>query len=268
MNQYWKLSFTCISLALALTLVGCGSVFEKTSNLTIGEGSGSGELVSQEKKSFAGDQYNTIDIVTDAMEIIVKQGDGEEATVELLKDSEISNELSFDASIQGGNLQVTVTTKEKLFSVGDQSRGERRLIVTLPEGQEPELNIANDFGRVELDHLTVKAALVGLEAGAIVTDGVVGELDLNVEAGSINVKQASPSHSIFADAETGDIEISFAEEPANASFDLQVEVGKVQLNVDDVSYEEQRNTIIRAERGNDGPNIKATSSLGSIRVNG
>jgi len=268
MNQYWKLSFTCISLALALTLVGCGSVFEKTSNLTIGEGSGSGELVSQEKKSFAGDQYNTIDIVTDAMEIIVKQGDGEEATVELLKDSEISNELSFDASIQGEKLQVTVTTKEKLFSVGEQKRGERKLIVTLPEGQEPELNIENNFGKVELDHLTVKAASILLDAGAIVTDGIAGELDLNVDAGSIEVKQASASHSIIAAAETGNIEISFAEVPANASFDLQVDVGKVDLNVDDVSYEEQRNTIIKAARGNDGPNIKATSAVGSIKVNG
>lgn len=268
MKQYWKLSFTCISLALALTLVGCSSVMEKSSNITIGEGSGSGELVSQEKKTFAGDQFTAIDIVTDAMEIIVKQGEGDEATVELLKDSEISSELSFDASIQGDKLQVTVSTKEKIFSLGDKQLGERKLIVTLPEGREPALDIHNEFGKVELDHIAVSSVSALLDAGTIITSGVTGELDLHIDAGSIEVKQASAEHPIIAATDAGNINITYEQAPTNAEFDLQVEVGKVQLELDDVTYEEQRNTIIKAKRGNDGPLVKATSSVGSIKVNG
>lgn len=266
MKKYWQLSFTCLGLAMALTLTGCGTVIEKSSNLTIGEGSGAGELVSQNKETFAGDQFERIDIVADAMEIVVQQGENDEATVELLKDSNISNELVFDASIQANVLQVTVSTKSKLLSLGDQ-RGERKLVVTLPAEREPGLDIQHEFGKVTLDGAVVSTATVELDAGTINASAVKGELDLNIDAGDISVKQAEGSYPITAYTEAGNIDIAFADAPADASFNLMVEVGKVQIGIDDVTYEEKRNTIIKAERGSGGPLIKAIATAGNVKVN-
>lgn len=266
MKKYWQLSFTCLGLAMALTLTGCGSIVEKSSNLVIGEGSGTGELVSQEIKTFAGDQFERIDIVTDVMEVVVQQGEGAEAMVELLKDDKISSDIAFDASIQANVLQVTVNTQSKLLSVGEQ-RGERKLIVTLPAEHEPELDIKNEFGKVTLDGVTVSAATVELDAGTINASAVKGNLDLNIDAGDIVVQQAEGSYPITAYTEAGNIDIAFAEAPTVASFNLMVEVGKVQLGIDDVTYEEKRNTLIKAERGSGGPLIKAIATAGNIKVN-
>lgn len=264
MKHYLK--FTCLGLAMVFLLTGCGTFMAKTSDYAIGEGSGKGELVIQEKQTFQGNEFNKIDVVTDAMEIIVKQGEGEETTVELLKDNGISSELAFDASIKNEVLRITVNTKEQLFSLGDDQRGERKLMITLAAETEPALNIQNEFGKVSLDGIALSSAAVELSAGMIEAMAVQGELDLTNSAGNIVVKQASNQFPVKAFTEAGNIDIGFAEAPADARFELMVEVGKVKLDLDDVSLEEKRNTIIKGQRGSDGPLIKANASVGNIHV--
>lgn len=266
MKPYWKLSITCIGLAMALTLAGCGAVTEKSTNFILGESSGTGELVSEGVQTFGRDEFDSIDIVTEAMEIVAQQGTSDEATVEFMRDSSIGKTFAFDASIQGDVLQVTVTEKDKLLSVNDE-RGQRKLIVTLPAEREPALNITNNFGKVSLEEAVFSSASVQLDAGSIVASGTTGELDLKVDAGDIRVEKGNGSYPITAYAEAGSINITFAEAPAQASFELMVEVGKVQLGIDDVNYDENRNTVIKAERGSGGPLIKAITSVGNIRVN-
>jgi len=250
-------------ISTTIFLTGCSSAINFASNTSIGKGSGKGEVVSHGIKSFEADQFNSIEVQTEAMNITITQGDQNEASVELRTDDSIKNEFTYDASIQGKVLEVTVNEREK--SMKDSS-GERTLLITLPKNEELELNITNAFGSITLDNIAIGEAKLELNAGNINTNKVTGDIDATVNAGEIDIRNATGGYSIQTHVDAGNVKIEFDEAPQQARFDLRTEVGEVKLSVDDVNYSVQKKNEIQGKRGSDGSLVQADVNVGNIKV--
>lgn len=246
-----------------LLLAGCSSAINIASNTAIGEGSGKGEVVSHGVKSFAADQFDSIEVQTEAMNITITQSDNDEASIELRTDDSIKNDFTYDASIQGKVLEITVNEREKTMK---NSSGERTLLIALPNNDELELNVTNAFGSITLDDITVSEAMLELNAGNVYTNTVTGGIDATVNAGEIDIRGATSDYAIQAHVDAGNVKIEYDEAPQQASFDLRTEVGEVKLALDDVDYSVQKKNEIQGKLGSDGSLVKADINVGNIKV--
>lgn len=252
-----------LMMTTMIFLAGCSSAINFTTDLTIGEGSGKGEVESHGIKSFEKGQFEKVDVQTDAMNIMIQQGSSNEATVELLTDNTISSEITFDASIQGDVLQVTVNEKD--VSMKNNS-GERKLIIMLPDEAQLDMNVVNAFGEIVIEEVALGQAHLEQNAGNVHAKDVAGNLDILVNAGEINIERAHSEFAIGARVDAGNINIGYKEVPQAAKFDLSSEVGSVKLALDQVEYDVNNKTTIKGNRGSDGPLVKAVTSVGTINV--
>jgi len=250
-------------IGATIVLTGCSSAIDFASNKAIGEGSGKGEVVSHGVKSFEAEQFNSIEVQTEAMNITITQSDQNEASVELLTDDSIKNEFTYDASIQGEVLEVTVTEREKSMK---NSSGERTLLITLPKNDELELNVTNAFGNISLEDISISEAMLELNAGNIYTKEVIGNIDATVNAGEIDISRAKGDYSILTHVDAGNVKIAYEEAPQNAAFNLKTEVGQVKLSLDDIDYSVEKKNEVQGQRGTSGTNVQAQVSVGNITV--
>src|SRR5690606_33060589 len=138
-----------------LLLAGCSSAINVASSSAIGKGSGKGEVVTHSVESFEAAQFSKVNIQTEAMNIVITENDQDEASVELLTDELIKDQITFDGSIQGEVLEVNVSEYGK--SMKDNS-GERTLLITLPTNEELPVNVSNAFRSIKLeDHVLDEA---------------------------------------------------------------------------------------------------------------
>jgi len=246
-----------------LLLAGCSSAINVASNSAIGKGSGKGEVVTHSVESFEAAQFSKVNIQTEAMNIVITQNDQDEASVELLTDELIKDQITIDASIQGEVLEVNVSERGK--SMKDNS-GERTLLITLPTNEELALNVSNAFGSIKLEDLVLDEATLELNAGNIYTNKVIGHIDATVNAGELEILKAKSEHGILAHVDAGNIKVEYDGAPQQASYDLRAEVGTVKLTVDDVDYSLNKKNEIQGKLGSNGAVVQARVNVGNISV--
>lgn len=271
MKTYKKAAKLAAIVALAAAITACSSsdIALKADMETdlIGEGSGSGKTVSKGKESFAPDSFDSVEVTATAMEIFVTESSAEQAEVELLTDEEIGNHFTFEADIRDGVLAVQVKEESSSFNFNpDGQKGERKLLVSLPDKEYKKLKIHNAFGRVEASGVESDRVEIKLNAGAIRLHEVTGDLQLEAAAGEIEVGGIRLDHHVAAKTDAGEIKIHLLEAPEDAEFHLQSEVGEVTADLGDADYMVNVSNEKAGTIGSGGVLLEASTSVGAISV--
>jgi len=265
-HQKRKMLFATAILAIGL-LAGCSSLPENVSNSVIGEGSGSGEVITLEKKSFQADEFDRIHVSAKAMEIYVTKGSSDVAEAELLVNESISSRFTFDATVKSRVLKLDVDEKGKLF---DQSfkgqKGERKLVISLPDKIYNELTIKNEFGLVEASDLKMDNVDIKLSAGTIRLDGVYATMNVETNAGEIIVEGISLENDLTAKTDAGEISIHLNESPKAAQISLVSEVGEVTADLEHIEFSDNSRNKKTGTIGSNGYVIDASTAVGAILV--
>ncbi|XID92613.1 DUF4097 family beta strand repeat-containing protein [Paenibacillaceae bacterium WGS1546] len=252
---------------LAAAITGCGEATSAVSNFAIGEGSGSGELVSLEKKEFERGEFDKLDVRTEAMEVYVEAGPVDKAEVELLVDDTIENKFQFDAKVQSGALTVKVEEGTKSINLSRKGQaGERKLRITLPDEVYKHIRIQNNFGQVQADDVRAEAVDIKVDAGKIGVNRGSGALKLAANAGEIVVQGIRLEHDVQAKTDVGEIAIHLAESPKEADLRLKSEVGSVKASLEHVDYSVNKTSEKVGSIGKSGAKIDASASVGEIVV--
>ncbi|RJX36821.1 hypothetical protein D3P09_25240 [Paenibacillus pinisoli] len=265
MKNYQRISLLVTATMLAIALTACsGTVNKITDKVVIGEGSGSGEVVSKGKHSFEADEFGSLKVVTEAMLIDVVRSQSDKAEVELLADSKVEKDITFNVAIKNDVLEIE--TKEKNSKIIKDNRGERRLIISLPDKQYDKVTINNNFGAIEGAQLHANALHVKIDAGSIRLSDIAGAIKAETATGDIEVNGISLDNDLVAKTEVGTIRVKLNEAPAAASVSLKSEVGSVTSHLETMEYSANTKREITGTIGTKGPRLEATVSVGSVTV--
>jgi len=258
--------FAILVLATALTACGdlANSITGEVQQSVIGEGSGSGKLVSVEKRSYGQNEIEELHVNTQAMEIQIEKSSGDRAEVELLADDNLRDRFEFEAKVKSGVLDLKIEEKSGLSF--KEQKGERKLKISLPDKVYRELEVQNAFGAVEASDVKTETANIRIDAGNIRLRGVSGELNLKASAGEIVVEGISLDRDLNARTEVGRIAIHLSESPKAVNFRLDSEVGEVKVDLEQVEYSKQTTNKKFGTIGAGGPNIDAYTAVGEIVV--
>lgn len=266
MITYQRISKWLVVVLLAVGLTGCGSMTTSLGNSIIGEGSGSGDLVSLGQESFKVEDFDKIHVKADAMAIFITKSTTDYAEIELLADDTIDSRFTLEASIKSSKLNINVKEKGKKGKIINDTKGERKLNISLPDKIYNQLIINNDFGVVEVVDLNAVSMDISLDAGSIQLNRVVGEMNLEVSSGQIVVEGISLENDLTAKTDVGEIKINLNESPASAEINLVSEIGEVTANLDGIEYSVSSKNKKVGTIGSNGYHIDASTSMGSILV--
>jgi len=269
MRKRSKLPILAASTVMILVLVGCSdtvtSNVERVESSLIGPDSASGDKNIQEK-IFQADEFDRIDIRSEAMEVYVEPSPDDRITARLITDKAIDNPFVFDASIENGVLRLSVDEKTRINFLDRVQNGERKLILSLPDKPYKKVAICNEFGSVDMADLAADRVVVKQSAGDIRLSGVSGELELETVTGKIEAEGVTLEHDIFARTSVGDIEVRFGAPPEAGSIRAKTTLGYVKVDLDGVRYSENAVNEIEGRLASEGPLLEAVSEAGSIRV--
>jgi len=271
MRNYKTLSkFVAIAI-LAVGLTGCAntvtSLTGQMEESVIGEGSGSGELVTKWEKSFATGDFDRIQVKTEAMAVYVTQNAGDRAEVKLLVDKSIDNRFNFDASVKSKELQIQVDEENESFRLSSKGqKGERKLLLSLPDKLYDQVKIQNDFGLVDVKDLETDRTEINVSAGSIRLNRVSGVMKLETNAGEIVAEGIRLENDLSAKTDVGEIKIQLDQTPVNAKLNLQSDVGKVTADLENIDYNVNATNEKIGSIGSKGPLLEAHTNVGSIRV--
>ncbi|MDQ0062241.1 DUF4097 family beta strand repeat-containing protein [Paenibacillus harenae] len=258
------------AFAFALVLQGCsGQAIEWTEKVeasTIGEESGSGEW-NVKKKSFAGDEFDSIYVDTEAMAIEVTRSETGTAEIELRTDKAIDNRFGFDASVQSKELKLTVNEDEqKGILAANKQNGSRKLVIALPDQLYDKVTIRNNFGIVEANDVKSGSLDIQVDAGAIRISGVQGSMKLKTSAGEISVEGVKLDNDLIATADIGAIDIRLEETPTAADIDLKSDLGKVTANLGETRYSVDAGSEKVGKIGSGEHRLEAKTAVGAISI--
>ena len=258
--------FAILVMATALTACGdlAGSITEEVQQTVMGDDSGSGKLVSVEKRSYAQDEIEELEVSAQAMEIRIESSADELAEVELLADDALRDRFAFEAKVESGLLKVKIEEKSGL-SIKDRT-GARKLRISLPDKMYRKLKVRNAFGSVEASDVKTTAADIRIDAGNIRLKAVSGKLDLEANAGEIVVESFVLADDVKARTDAGRIAIHLSESPRDAGFKLESEVGEVKVGLDEVEYSKQAANKKIGTIGTPSFQIDAYAAVGEIVV--
>jgi hypothetical protein len=257
----------------AAVLGGCGIDGQKPVGLTdsieaasIGEGSGSGELI-RSTRTFAAEDFDSLQVNATAMEIYVRRSDNGRAEIELLTDRSIDSRITMDASVISRRLELNVTEEDTRHWLIDRAqKGQRKLVIALPDKVYANVRIGNEFGLVDAADLRAESTRIELAAGTIRLRGGAGELDLKTEAGNIAVEGVKLERDLSARASAGNITIELQEPPEAADIDLRSEIGRVEAELPGLALRTNKTNRIAGTIGTGGPRLAADTEAGRILV--
>ena len=182
--------------------------------------------------------------------------------------------------VKSDNGRWTVTQKGKEVEfIGKHNLQDSKLVVTIPEGQIPEmvdfdadagdlnvkgmtlqnLSIHGDAGDIDLEDLQIQTLDLEVNAGDIdIVNTAFTEGTLDVDAGDLLVKNSSFS-SLTGDFDMGDVEINSAVPLDDALLDLTVNLGGVTVNNNGQGREYHQN-------GSSEIKLAITADMGDIKV--
>ena len=118
-------------------------------------------------------------------------------------------------------------------------------VLVIPKGYEfNEVEIQVGAGVLEAESLTARELDLEGGAGAIsINSGKVQELDIDVQAGSV-VYSGEVGSSLIADCQAGGVELSLKGEPEDFNYELDVNMGSIQIGGQEYSGIEKEKTLI------------------------
>lgn len=270
MKRYQKMLLILTLAITAALLAGCGSisaVADGAKALAFGEGSGSGD-VKRETWSFDGDDFDSVKVQAKIMNIHLESSSENMARIELATDRDISDRITLNAEVKGGELRITVEEKQKRtwFWSNQTKRGERTLAIVLPEKLNGSVEVSNNVGKVRIEGLQADKVEVRQDVGDIHLDQVSGKLQLETATGTIRMEDLPWADDVKAATNVGDIRIQVDKQPAAGEVRLQTNVGKVSADLKGVEYSKNTRTEMIGSFGAGGPKLEATTEVGSIAI--
>lgn len=254
---------------LFLSLSGCSSpvtsIVEGFETSLIGPKSASGDK-NMEERFFHADEFDSIFIRSEAMEVYLDSSPNDLAAIQLITDKAIDNPFEMEASIKNGKLHLSVDEKTKIHFFDRAQNGERKLIISLPEKRYHEVSIRNEFGSVDVTDIAANRVEVKLSAGDIRLSGVSGELALETETGTIEAEGVTLDQNIFTRTSVGDIEVWFSAPPDSGAIRARSTLGDVLVDIEGVQYSVNSGTHKAGSFASEGNLLEAVSETGSIRV--
>ncbi|GFN34189.1 DUF4097 family beta strand repeat-containing protein [Paenibacillus xylaniclasticus] len=257
---------------LAIALAGCSTTFDTTiteDTETIGQGSESesdSEEMITRTESIKVEQFDSITVTTDVMGIYVEPIVGSTAEIELITDQKLDSEISLETKVQNRQLQVTVDEGSALNLLMKSKRGERKLVIKLPNHTYDQIEVSSDFGMVHAAGIQAEKVNIDVDAGTIVTSGVRGALKLHTSAGEIKVEDYALDYNLNAESEVGNIRITLDSTPERGSVRLQSQVGDVLADLDNLDYDTKSVNKIEGAFGPGGASLEAKVEVGSIHI--
>ncbi|WP_234402351.1 DUF4097 family beta strand repeat-containing protein [Oceanobacillus damuensis] len=229
----------------------------------------------EEQKQTISEQFDNIDVETENVKIEILPASGSTAEVELAGNKKGKYKLT--TNVEGDTLHVEVENKRfQMFSIDFFNPSPTSLKVYLPEkaydtvevvtdngqiiagGMEADLvNMEADNGKILLDK--IKSSLINVEVdnGEVSLENIEGEIHGTSNNGRISLKTESLDRPLTLETDNGTIDIQTVEPPTNATFDITLDNGKV-----NVFGESNYDSVI----GNGDNVIKLTADNGKITV--
>ncbi|RIX48634.1 hypothetical protein D3P08_24340 [Paenibacillus nanensis] len=267
MNAIQKTGMMISIFLLAASLTGCSgavtNIVDGTTAAAIGESSGSGETIKQ-TESVKADEFDSVAVKAEAMEIIVEPAAGDKAEIELTTDKAIDNEITLDVHVEKRELQITV--EEKSVITNKSQQGERKLTVLLPDHLYDRVTVQTEFGAVDASSIKAESVNITVDAGSITARDLTGKTTLETSAGEITVDGFKLDHDLTATADVGDIKITLDESPKSGTVSLHSTVGEVNADLNHIDYSKNSALSKEGEFGSGGAALEATVEVGSVRV--
>jgi|GEM_PF-852107 len=265
----FRLSVLAATAMLLFAFSGCSgpvpSIVEEFESSLIGPKSASGGR-NVEERFFHADQFDRVFIASEAMEVYVDQSPNDLAEIRLVTDQAIDHLFEIEASIEHGELHLSVDEKTKFNFFDRVQNGERKLVISLPDKRYKEVSIRNEFGSVDVEDLAADRVKVRLSAGDIRVSGVSGELALETETGTIAAEGVTLDQDIFTRTSVGDIEIRFSAPPDAGEIQAKCILGDVWVDIEGVQYSVNSGTHKAGKFASEGHLLEAVAQIGSIRV--
>lgn len=252
---------------LATALTGCGWLEKMPERLelsVIGEGSGSGELVSQGSGTYAAEEIDGIEVKGEALAIFISRSTGDQAEVELLLDRNIDNKVTFSSEVKSGTLQLDV--KENSGNIGSDQRGERKLVIALPDKTYDKLTVTNAFGRIDIRDVAAEQITAKIDAGQIVMEQVQGKLDVQTDVGEIMLGGIVLTDDLTAKSSMGTVSVGLAVQPEAAEVSLSSELGTVTSDLAGLDVKEKSGSKLTGSIGSGGPKVTLKSEVGTVEL--
>ena len=258
MKKKVYLATICI-ITVACIIIGCiwhmGGLFSGDFSFS---SMFSGEKSVNENKTIDLDDFSSMVVDTDIMDVTVKTGTKYSLHYECSRESHIPK-----YTVENGTLKVTQKHKGgfHLFSFG--TGGSAKLEITVPEGVSiKNLDVKSDTGEVLITGISTDTTKVSLDTGSLKTEKChLGETNIETDTGDV-VLTGSDFGGIKVENDTGDIKISGC--PSVRDFD------KVEMETDtgDVTIygENQGEKFSMTNDSGNGHKIKFGTDTGDIIV--
>lgn len=233
---------------------------------SVGDESGSAER-TKEKKTFAADDFDSIQVSAEAMDIYVTKSADQTAYAELVTTEAIRNRMTFESSIESRVLKLRVDEETNTAIFLDEGMaGERKLLISLPDETYEAVKINNAFGSIEAEDLQAGQWDIEMAAGEIRLNRISGAMQLEADAGNIAVEGIRLDHDLSARTEAGDIYVHLAESPKAATVNLRSRLGSVSENLQDMQYTAKSENRTAGSIGSNGYALDASTNVGDITV--
>jgi DUF4097 and DUF4098 domain-containing protein YvlB len=202
----------------------------------------------KEERIFNNEDFANIDIKVDNAGVEIIPSNNSTTRVELLGGDEKSREYIFDVDVQKNTLAVNLNEKQLKFYNFAFSESALAIKVYVPEKLYESLRIEVANGSVKAEEIGIKAATIKTINGAIdlkdletstVTvrshngkidlEDIEGDISGHVIKGSISLVTDHLDRNIALENLNGNIEIQTVKEPTNATIDVEVTHGKVDI---------------------------------------
>ncbi|MDN4527266.1 DUF4097 family beta strand repeat-containing protein [Fictibacillus fluitans] len=268
MNSILKKLAVIAAICLGVGLIGMWSVYA-TSEPTMFSFEKSKTRELYDEKTLHAGAVKSINIRSNTADILVKESNTEEARVVLDGQKGNGTDYSLKAEQNGGELDIRVIEKNRLFMIG--FHWSPKLTVYVPAKMYDQFNVSTDTGDVSLSRLTADQAEIETDTGDIKAEGLfkVNRLKAESETGDLSFNEYRGA-SLDLQTDTGDIQAGRISK--NAKVTIKTATG----DIDDLTMESaQKNVHIETNTGDvaltmEQPpasmELEASSSTGDISV--
>ncbi len=238
-----------------------------------------------ENKAIPSKDLDQIRIQTDIAQLRVGQTGGDNLEVRLRgeMEQEWRDNLRFEVRQEGNRaaIELLFPSNPKL-SFGMNAK-KLELEVLLPDKRFKEINIQSSIGtisieNIEADQLQAKTNVgkisilevrgvkteLKTDVGLIFVENVEGELDITSNTGKIDVLLENIMSDVRIKSNTGKVNVFSRNKPHSLKLDLRSDIGRVDVSMKDLNYEENLNREVIGTVGSGQPLVKVRTNVGKI----
>ncbi|WP_167577722.1 DUF4097 family beta strand repeat-containing protein [Ammoniphilus sp. YIM 78166] len=238
-----------------------------------------------ERKVIPSTDLDRIQIRTDIAHLSVGETGGDEIEVRLRgnMEQEWRDNLRFEVRQEGNQAAIELLLPPNPKLSFGMSAKELELDVLLPDKRFEEIDIRSSIGTINIENIQVdqlqaktnvgKISLLEVrgvktelktDVGLIFVEKVGGELDITSNTGKIDVLLEGITSDVRIKSNTGKVNVYSKNKPSSLKLDLRSDIGRVEVSMKDLDYEENLNREVIGTIGSGAPLVKIRTNVGKI----